>query len=1261
MSQTGWSKFSTDHRAREAAREAALAEGITLGEYLNRLLTTVDEPQPGETPYSYSRRTGAAPLPPLHTPDSAATLDRLTRRIEATEARSTLAINNIDHTIHSLVTRLQNSEQTTVAIAGHVEGLIDEMRQTHEALQSKVRRLEHDDRSQHNVEALKALEGALGKLATHVYEEAELTQNETAAIKGRIEAGFNDLTDRVEGMETRVDRTLSEAAARVERAVEQAELRTEVAARGLADRMTTLESQVQERLAATSQSEERLSAVEADVSGALTSMESTLLRIQERLNRAETSTDTALKSLEQTFAHLDERIEAVASQIDPEQADRLKKEFEARFEDLTRSVRSAVDNARLELATEITKAAAGQDEKLEERLKAEVSELKARLAEVEAREPADLTGALQEEIGRLGANVAERIDALAAHVEDRIEESELRSAEAIEQVGEQVTVAAVRLQKRQDEALTALAQDIDGMRKASDARLSDALASVSERLERMQAQSSESLSPVQRAIAALATRLESLEAFTSPPHVETMPVLPPDFAEEMSDSGFYGDADEPVFESGAMFEAEIEPEIEPETAPAREPRAPIYADINDADEFEAGFDGWEVVETKSNESPYKSDFDAIRAAGERMLSGMSEQETDNDDEAASTAAHELEDDAIVFDTAEAPASAAAAEPDDARGFDPVTELDGFDVIEDGLENSQTETRESDIFDDEPDFARTLAETAPLAPLDATEDENTAEYLARARRAALAAAETPGSTRKPARTKPRAAPLPAEQKTKGSGSKVPLLLAASAVAITGAGVGGYLYLRGKQPVSPALSGPVDTYVDPVTGAAAATTVAAASKSAPIDAEQMLFEDEAPLVADTLFGDAAPGSADAAADDIMALAEAAAAKSETETAAPVLASVQPVEPDLKPSLKPEAKPEPKPAAIAKTAPKPTLKPVAPAPAELTPEQAAIRSIVSAAETIDAANPPSPSASELSAMLTPEPDGIYEAAKATVRGDGSFPPIPPVVTVEAEANAGNAVAQYQYAQVKMSEGDLETAASFLRRAAQKGVAPAQYELGKLYERGQGVDKDLIEARSLIQKAAEAGHVNAMYDYALFLAEGEGGAKSEADAVTWFHEAAKAGHIDAQYNLGVVHAEGIGTPQNLTEALFWFQVASRAGDTGAEQEVANLRTRLPMSESIDTIERAGKWKAATPVALANGRFGAQRWNTGNPLQVQAVQTALSRLGYGTGTPDGVIGPRTADAISDYQSASGLEVTGTITPELVDHLNARAGGTRRS
>jgi localization factor PodJL len=1188
MSQSGsWGKFSTDQRARDAAREAAMAEGITLGEYLNRLLTTVDEPQPGETPYSYTRRTGV-PQPsmppsqayePARTPDPASTLDRITRRIEATEARSALAINGMDHTVHGLVARLQSTEQTTAAIAGHVEGLIEEMRQTHETLQTKVRRLEQEDRGQHHLEALRALEGALGKLATHVFEEGELAQNETAAIKGRVEAGFADLGERVEGMEVRVDRTLSDAAARVERAVEQAELRAQGTARLLGERMTTLESQLQERLSSAVPSEARLSAVEADVSGALNSMESTLLRIQDRLNRAENSTDTALKSLEQTFVHLDERIEAVAAQVDPELASRLKAEFEQRFEDLTRSVRNAVDSARLELATEITNAAAGQEEKLEERLRAEVSGLKTRLAEVEAREPADLSSTLQDEISRLGLQVAERIDTLAAQVEDRIEESELRSAEAIEQVGEQVTVAAVRLQKRQDEALSALVNDIDGMRKASDARLSDALASVSDRLERMQAQSSDSLSPVQRAIVALATRLESLEAFTTPPHVKPQPsILEPEFS--------------PAFEAAAASinlpgEAEItrpDPAFGTESAPgsARSRRKSIFAETDDSDSFEAGVESWEVITPKDAERPYKLDLDG---AGPPSQAAQEDKHT------------------YITDLA-----AADGGTNDQDAFDPIAELDAFGSLDDSLEGSQRETRESDIFDDEPEPARTLAETGSSPPTNASEDEATADYLARARRAAIMAA---GHS---SHGKARAAPVTKMGLTAkpGNGAKVPMLLAASAVVIGGAGVGGYLYLRGKQPVSPPLSGPIDTYVAPEAGAGTASPAAATLNSPrpdPVDAEQILFEDDIALASQTLFREA-----------------------ESSATAPVL---------------PAGPPAPKPI-VSRMPPKPELKPAA----DLTPEQVAIKSIVTAAEAIQASNPPSPGRDE---------DLLFEETKIASARDTGFPTIPTVVTVESEANAGNAVAQYQYAQVKLSEGDLETAASFLRRAAQKGIAPAQYELGKLYERGQGVEKDLIEARSLVQKAAEAGNVDAMYDYALFLAEGDGGPQSEPEVVAWFERAAERGHVDAQYNLGVVHAEGIGTDRNLAKALLWFEIAALAGDEGAKQEVDNLRTRVSMTESLGASEAAKQWKAKAPDALANGKFGPQRWNTGNPLQVQAIQTALGRLGFGAGAPDGVLGPQTAEAISDYQRMEGLEETGTITPELVDHLNARAGGARRS
>lgn len=1238
MSQTGpWSVKGIDQRAREAAREAAMAEGITLGEYLNRLLMSAEESHYEEmrSPYegpSYGNPSYRNPPRPPRSEyrgeqrpqqDAATALERLSRRIEATEARSTLAITGIDHTVLGLVARIQNAEQTSAAVAGHVEGLIDEMRETHEALQAKVRRMEQDETGKQNIEALKALEAALGKLANHVYEEAELTQNEALAIKGRVEAGFADVTERVETIDTRVQRTLSETAARIDRAVEQAEQRAEGVTRHLSERMGQLETEVREqtsklesrvdaraseieaglqgrvddlelqtaaRATDVQKAEERLSAVEDDVSGALSSMEATLLRVQERLNRAETTTDAALKGLESTFASLDERIDAVAKTVDPELADRLRKEFEARFEDITELVRSTVDNARMELAGEITRAAE-QDAETETQLRTEIGELKARLAEVEARDPEELTSGVREEIERLGSTVSERIDALAEHVETRLEESEIRGAEAIEQVGEQVTVAAVRLQKRQDEALTALAQEIEASRKSADARLSDALASVSERLEEIHNQSTDSLSPMQRAIATLASRLESLEAFTVPPGAELpppalTPEAPTTFTEEpaadpYAETETSGEENEEA--ESSEFEAGL-PEVEFEDLMPGHP-------WSEEEEFNSGIEDWETpaeAETESQpeeESPFGPDFEAIRAAVERLSnvsaqSAAPAQEDTEEEDAPELAApavsedafddafeHDFEDD---LDDSEFMAGIPDTAPPDiaAEDYDPLAELAG-------LEEARSEARESDIFDSEIEGAPFIAETLPKADhededglidtLDnaaADRDAETSDYIARARRAALAAADTQG--------KPRRLPVSPAKQTKPGSNRTPLLIAASAAVLTGAAAGGYLYLRGKQPHDPSLSGPVDTYVDPIFSSAPPAEadiqqLASLNGAAGFGelAEEDLFDSAAGAIEEDIFG--APGAGETAAT-------------------------------------------PTPAA--------TLKPAAPADVP----------------TI--------------ASLSPQPAA-------------SYPAIPAVVTVESEANAGNAIAQYQLAQSYLTQNDLDAAIPLLRRAALKGAAPAQYDLGKLYEQGLGVDQDMIEARNLISKAAEAGHVGAMYDLALFMAEGEGGPVDEAGAVEWFSKAADHGFLDAQYNLGVMYAEGIGAQQDLAEALYWFELATRKGDSAAALEVRNLTGRLPPETVREVMEAADVWSELPSIALANGRFGAQRWNTGNPLQVQAVQTALSRLGYLSSQPDGVIGPQTANAIREYQRSEGLPVTGTVTPELIERLNTGASRGR--
>jgi peptidoglycan hydrolase-like protein with peptidoglycan-binding domain len=60
--------------------------------------------------------------------------------------------------------------------------------------------------------------------------------------------------------------------------------------------------------------------------------------------------------------------------------------------------------------------------------------------------------------------------------------------------------------------------------------------------------------------------------------------------------------------------------------------------------------------------------------------------------------------------------------------------------------------------------------------------------------------------------------------------------------------------------------------------------------------------------------------------------------------------------------------------------------------------------------------------------------------------------------------------------------------------------------------------------------------------------------------------------------------------------------------------------------------------------------YNTGDSLVAQAQQD-LAQAGYYQGAIDGVMGPATEAAISSYQQANGLAVTGTIDQDVIKSL----------
>jgi hypothetical protein len=55
----------------------------------------------------------------------------------------------------------------------------------------------------------------------------------------------------------------------------------------------------------------------------------------------------------------------------------------------------------------------------------------------------------------------------------------------------------------------------------------------------------------------------------------------------------------------------------------------------------------------------------------------------------------------------------------------------------------------------------------------------------------------------------------------------------------------------------------------------------------------------------------------------------------------------------------------------------------------------------------------------------------------------------------------------------------------------------------------------------------------------------------------------------------------------------------------------------------------------------------------VQAVQTELTQLGYYNGPVDGFFGPATRDAVVKYQIANNLDVTGSLSQDMLQTLNS--------
>lgn len=133
-------------------------------------------------------------------------------------------------------------------------------------------------------------------------------------------------------------------------------------------------------------------------------------------------------------------------------------------------------------------------------------------------------------------------------------------------------------------------------------------------------------------------------------------------------------------------------------------------------------------------------------------------------------------------------------------------------------------------------------------------------------------------------------------------------------------------------------------------------------------------------------------------------------------------------------------------------------------------------------------------------------------------------------------------------------EDSVSQLTQRAEAGDAPAQFELGRAYYRGNGVAKDAEKAALWIRRAAEAGYRDAIEGLGFLYTTGNGVAQDEEEAVKWFRLAAEAGSARAKLNVGLLLRQGKTIPLSNEESLRFMQEAAEGGSLEARSYLAQL-----------------------------------------------------------------------------------------------------------
>ena len=253
--------------------------------------------------------------------------------------------------------------------------------------------------------------------------------------------------------------------------------------------------------------------------------------------------------------------------------------------------------------------------------------------------------------------------------------------------------------------------------------------------------------------------------------------------------------------------------------------------------------------------------------------------------------------------------------------------------------------------------------------------------------------------------------------------------------------------------------------------------------------------------------------------------------------------------------------------------------------------------------------------------------------------------ILTVMAAAQpAQTAQELLSEANTKYEAGEMETAIELYTQAANKGLAEAQFQLGKIYYLGENGAKDYTTAAMWFKRAARQRYAKAEYGLATCYMNGDGLPVNYDQALMYMKASALRGYVPAQRKLAELYQKGVLVEADSVEAKRWLDM-SDGKDVALVPEIERPTKIIAKAPITSPAAATSSAAAKTPAKVSSPAPAVATTPAGEPVEADAP------IGYSATILPPAERPDSLVKLIDLVKLSRTEQLDSINQALMDSL----------